>query len=177
MEKSPAYIELACPANLKISTLLRNASPQTIFANTTVNPAKFDAEKRKWAKSIRIKKFYKIFNKIIAAMDKGHCDDDGFAYFQSPDLEKALGSTYARTCRIILENLKVIECRFRRHSYWGFCGMWIMVLEFYLNRADVPDVPSSFLSGRKVCLREDVSLPRRGSCVSHPHPKQPRLLS
>jgi hypothetical protein len=135
MEKSPVFIELYAPANLKIRELSRRASPKTLFANTTVAPEKYEAEKEKWLKTIRIKKFYRIFTMIDNATTNRNCDNEGFVYFQSTELEKVLGSAYARTCRIILENIGVVQTHFKRKL--GFCGLWLRFTDQYQNQPQI----------------------------------------
>lgn len=131
MEKLPVYIELFAPANLKIRELIRRTSPKTLFANTTVSPDKYDSEHLKWRKTIRVKKFYFILTMIA----NGFTNPEGFVYFQSTQLEKALGLAYARTARVILENLGVIKCHFKREL--GFCGLWMRMAPEYQGQSQV----------------------------------------
>jgi hypothetical protein len=141
------YIQLTCPANLNIRALVRNTSPKTLFANTTVSPNDYEREKWHWLKTIRIKKFHWIFTMIANGTSSGF-SKDGFIYFQSCELEKVLGSKYARTARTILSNLQIIQSELKREL--GFCGLWMRFTPQFQNQ---PQVSSTWKATKKDILR------------------------
>lgn len=132
METSPKYIELVRPANLNLRELFKSVPAEVLFANTKIAPDKYSSEKNKWLGRIRMKKFYRLFTMIH---NSPFCDPEGFIVFNAREFEKLVGSSFARTCRLILENLKVVECRFDPHL--GLTLLWVRFTPQYQNQPQV----------------------------------------
>jgi len=125
METSPDYVPVLHPVNLNLWKVITQTPPSVLFANTKVIKGKFDSEKRKWLKFIRLIKLYRFLTEIENAINLESSDKDRFIHLSSRKLQKIIGTTFLRTCRTILENLGVLESRY---EYQGS----IRVLQFRL---------------------------------------------